>query len=109
MLSSAGSLDRCIGIKIGYLVSITMWSVAATCHGLVGGMRGFMVARFGLGLGEGGSFPACIKAVACWFPARERALAASLFNSGANVLGRLWPPVVVPWIAYSTLAGGRRL
>lgn len=90
-------IDR-FGIKLGYLVSISMWSIAAACHGLVGSMRGFMVARFALGAGEGGSFPACIKAVAYWFPPRERALAASLFNSGANV-GPILAPMVVPWIA----------
>src|SRR5882724_5132280 len=90
-------IDR-YGIKIGYTVSIAMWSLAAAGHGLVGSMRGFLFARFALGAGEGGSFPACIKAIAYWFPQRERALAASLFNSGANV-GPLLAPAVVPWIA----------
>lgn len=90
-------IDR-FGVKIGYLVSISMWSIAAACHGLVGSVRGFFVARFGLGLGEGGSFPSCIKAVACWFPKQERHLAASLFNSGANV-GPILGPAVVPFIA----------
>lgn len=90
-------IDR-YGIKVGYLVSITMWSIAAACHGLVGSARGFFMARFGLGLGEGGSFPSCIKAVACWFPKQERHLAASLFNSGANV-GPILGPAIVPFIA----------
>jgi ACS family hexuronate transporter-like MFS transporter len=90
-------IDR-YGIKLGYLVSISMWSVAAACHGFVGSVRGFFIARFGLGLGEGGSFPACIKAVAYWFPKRERHLAASLFNSGANV-GPILAPAIVPVIA----------
>jgi MFS transporter, ACS family, hexuronate transporter len=90
-------IDR-FGIKLGYAVSITMWSIAAACHGFIGSVRGFVIARFGLGAGEGGSFPACIKAVAYWFPQRERALAASLFNSGANV-GPILAPAIVPWIA----------
>jgi ACS family hexuronate transporter-like MFS transporter len=89
-------IDR-YGIKLGYLVSITMWSIAAMCHSLAGSIGGFFAARFGLGLGEGGSFPACIKAVAYWFPKRERHLAASLFNSGANV-GPIVAPMVVPFI-----------
>jgi ACS family hexuronate transporter-like MFS transporter len=89
-------IDR-FGIKIGYLLSITMWSIAAACHGLVGSIHGFFVARFGLGLGEGGSFPACIKAVAYWFPQRERHFAASVFNSGANV-GPIIAPMIVPHI-----------
>jgi ACS family hexuronate transporter-like MFS transporter len=90
-------IDRA-GIRLGYAVSIAAWSIAAACHGFVGSMRGFLFARFALGAGEGGSFPACIKAVAYWFPQRERALAASLFNSGANV-GPMLAPMVVPWIA----------
>src|SRR4051794_17910263 len=55
-------IDR-FGVKLGYAVSIAMWSVAAAGHALVGSTRGFLFARLGLGLGEGGSFPACIKAV----------------------------------------------
>jgi ACS family hexuronate transporter-like MFS transporter len=90
-------IDR-YGLKIGYSVSIAMWSIAAACHGLVGSVRGFFIARFGLGLGEGGSFPSCIKAVAYWFPKHERHLAASLFNSGANV-GPIIAPAIVPFIA----------
>src|SRR4051812_21207966 len=86
------------GIKFGYALSITMWSLAAAAHALVGSVRGFLFARFALGAGEGGSFPACVKAVAYWFPRRERALAAALFNSGANV-GPMLAPMVVPWIA----------
>ena len=47
-----------------------------------------MAARFALGLGEGGNFPAAIKSVAEWFPKRERALATGIFNSGTNVGAR---------------------
>jgi ACS family hexuronate transporter-like MFS transporter len=90
-------IDR-YGIRLGYAISIAAWSLAAAGHGLVGSMRGFLAARFALGAGEGGSFPASIKAIAYWFPQRERALAASLFNSGANI-GPLLAPAVVPWIA----------
>jgi ACS family hexuronate transporter-like MFS transporter len=60
-------------------------------------VAGFMVARFALGLGEAGNFPAAIKATAEWFPKRERALATGIFNSGTNV-GALATPLVVPWI-----------
>jgi len=91
-------IDR-VGIKLGYLVSILWWSIAAVSHGFVGSARGFLFARIGLGAGEGGNFPACIKAVAVWFPQRERALAASLFNSGANV-GPILAPALVPVIVY---------
>jgi ACS family hexuronate transporter-like MFS transporter len=64
---------------------------------LVGSFSGFVSARIALGLGEGGNFPSAIKAVALWFPKKERALATSIFNSGANV-GAIIAPAVVPWM-----------
>ena len=99
------------GTKLGYAVSIAAWSVAAMGHALVFSLSGFFVARVALGLGEGGNFPSAIKAVALWFPKRERALATSIFNSGANV-GAIVAPAVVPWIAltwgwhYAFIAAG---
>jgi MFS transporter, ACS family, hexuronate transporter len=86
------------GSKIGYGVSIVGWSLAAMGHALVGSVTGFITARVFLGLGEGGNFPAAIKAVALWFPKRERAYATSLFNAGTNV-GAIIAPMVVPWMA----------
>ncbi|HXU01729.1 MAG TPA: MFS transporter [Polyangia bacterium] len=90
-------IDR-FGVKIGYAVSIAAWSVAAAGHALVGSAFGFKVARSALGLGEGGNFPSSIKAVAHWFPRRERAFATALFNSGANV-GAIVAPAIIPPIA----------
>jgi ACS family hexuronate transporter-like MFS transporter len=90
-------IDR-YGTKIGYAVSIVAWSVAAIGHAFVGSVAGFFAARISLGLGEGGNFPSSIKAVALWFPKKERALATSIFNSGTNV-GAIIAPAVVPWIA----------
>jgi len=84
---------------VGYAVSIGAWSLAAAGHALVGSFGGFVAARSLLGLGESGNFPSSIKAVALWFPRRERAFATSIFNSGANV-GALIAPAVVPWVAY---------
>jgi ACS family hexuronate transporter-like MFS transporter len=86
------------GTKIGYAVSIAAWSLAALCHALVFSIPGFFIARVALGVGEGGNFPAAIKATAQWFPKRERAFATSLFNSGANV-GAIIAPAVVPTVA----------
>lgn len=97
-LFSFGWLVDRHGSKIGYAISISAWSLAAAGHALVTSIPGFFVARVALGLGEGGSFPASIKAVALWFPQRERALATSLFNTGANV-GALAAPAVVPFVA----------
>lgn len=90
-------VDR-FGTKIGYAVSIAAWSIAALSHGLVSTVRGFVMARISLGLGEGGNFPSAIKATALWFPKRERALATSIFNAGTNV-GAILAPAVVPWVA----------
>jgi ACS family hexuronate transporter-like MFS transporter len=92
-------IDR-YGVKLGYLVSIVWWSIAALSHSLAHSAQGFMNARIALGSGEGGNFPACIKSVAVWFPRRERAFAASLFNSGASI-GPIIAPAVVPWIAFT--------
>ena len=90
-------IDR-FGVRIGYAVSIFWWSLAAISHSLAGSVRGFLCARIALGAGEGGNFPACIKAIAVWFPKRERAFAASLFNAGANA-GPVVAPAIVPRIA----------
>jgi ACS family hexuronate transporter-like MFS transporter len=63
-------------------------------------VAGFIAARFALGLGEAANFPAGIKAIAEWFPRKERAFAAGLFNAGTNV-GALTAPLVVPWLTLS--------
>lgn len=86
-----------IGTKKGYSISMFVWSIAAMAHALVQTVFGFGLARFFLGLGESGNFPAAIKATAEWFPKKERALATGLFNSGANV-GAVVAPLIVPWL-----------
>lgn len=96
LLAFGGLIDR-IGTKLGYAVSIVVWSVAAMIHAVAGSTLAFAGARALLGLGEAGNFPAAIKAVAEWFPRRERALATGIFNSGANI-GAVAAPVLVPWI-----------
>jgi ACS family hexuronate transporter-like MFS transporter len=99
MLAFGWFVDK-YGTKIGYAVSIAAWAVAAMGHFLIGSISAFFAGRLALGLGEGGNFPAAIKGTAQWFPKRERALATSLFNSGANV-GAVVAPAIVPLIAYS--------
>ena len=91
----AGAVIDRLGTRIGYALSITVWAVAAASQALAGTVAAFAAARFALGLGEAGNFPAAIKTVAEWFPRRERALAAGLLNAGANV-GALIAPVAVP-------------
>ncbi len=90
-------VDR-FGVKVGYALTMGGSSLAALGHSAVYAIRGFTVARAGLGLAESGNFPSAVKAVAQWFPQKERALAAALFNSGANV-GPLLAPATIPFIA----------
>ncbi len=85
------------GTKIGYAVAITGWSIAAMAHAMVSTVFGFGAARAGLGLSEAGNFPAAQKAVAEWFPKKERALTTGIYNSGANI-GAVLAPAVVPWL-----------
>jgi ACS family hexuronate transporter-like MFS transporter len=89
-------IDR-FGVKIGYALTIGLWSVAALCHAFVSTVEGFLAARIFLGLSEAGNFPAAIKAIAQWFPQAERAFATTLFNSGANV-GAVVAPLLVAWL-----------
>lgn len=97
LLAMGRIIDR-IGTRLGYALAIVIWSLSAMGHALAHSVFEFGVARFMLGLGESGNFPAALKAVAEWFPKKERALATGLFNSGTNV-GALIAPIAVPWIA----------
>ena len=90
-------IDR-VGTRVGYAVAIAVWSLSAMGHSLARSIFGFGAARFMLGLGESGNFPAAIKTVTEWFPRKERALATGIFNSGTNV-GAIVAPLTVPWIA----------
>jgi MFS family permease len=99
-LVTMGALIDRIGSRVGYALSIAVWSVFGMLHALVRpafSLIGFAVARFGLGFGESGNFPAAIKTVAEWFPRRERAFATGVFNAGANV-GAIMAPLVIPLV-----------
>ncbi len=89
-------IDR-LGTRIGFALAVLFWSVSAMAHAGASSVFQFAAARFSLGIGESGSFPASIKAVAEWFPKKERALATGLFNSGSNI-GAIVTPVIVPWL-----------
>lgn len=93
----AGRLVDRLGIRSGYSLFMAAWSLASMAHALVRSALGFGVARFLLGLGESGNFPAAIKTVAEWFPQSERSFATGMFNSGANV-GAIVAPAIIPWI-----------
>jgi ACS family hexuronate transporter-like MFS transporter len=87
-------IDR-IGTKKGYMVSIGIWSLATAAHALAASWIGFAIARFTLAVGQSGNFPSAIKAVAEWFPKKERALAVSIFNGGSN-MGTILSPLIIP-------------
>lgn len=114
----AGRLIDKVGTKIGYILAIAIWSIGAIMHayaipigttvnsilvwaGIAAvpvSILGFMISRSFLAVGEAGNFPAAIKAVAEYFPKKERSLATGIFNSGSNV-GAILAPLTVPWIA----------
>lgn len=96
LLFAGRVMDR-LGTRKGFSLSVFFWSVAAMAHALAHSVMGFGAARVALGLSESGNFPACIKAIAEWFPKKERALATGLFNAGTNI-GALVTPLIVPWI-----------
>jgi len=95
----AGRVVDRIGVRLGFLSSVSLWSLAAMAHAAVRTVCGFGVARAALGLAEGGMFPAAIKTVAEWFPKEERSFATGIFNAGSNV-GAVACPLVVPWLAH---------
>ena len=94
----AGQLMDRLGTRRGYAIAVSLWSVAAMSAGFAWSAVTFGAARFALGLGESGNFPAAIKTTAEWFPKRERAFATGIFNSGTNI-GAVIAPLTVPWIA----------
>lgn len=99
LVCMGAAIDR-IGTRLGYSLSVAVWCAFSMMHALVRpafSVIGFSAARFGLGLGESGNFPAGIKAIAEWFPQRERALATGIFNSGTTA-GAIAAPIVVPMV-----------
>jgi ACS family hexuronate transporter-like MFS transporter len=91
----SGKLFDRIGTRLGFAVSISVWSAAAMLHMLATGFRSLSACRFLLGLGEAGNWPGAAKVVAEWFPVRERALGIAIFNSGATLGAVVAPPVIV--------------
>jgi ACS family hexuronate transporter-like MFS transporter len=98
-LLCVGRVIDVFGTKLSYAGAMIFWSVAAIAHAATHTVMGFGVARFFLGLGESGNFPAAIKAVTEWFPKKERALATGIFNSGSNVGAVMAPIVILPLAA----------
>jgi ACS family hexuronate transporter-like MFS transporter len=91
-----------IGARWGLGLAFLIWHVGHIATAGARSFGGFIAARVLLGLGEGGGFPGGLKAVAEWFPKKERAFATGLFNAGTNI-GAIVTPLVIPAI---TLAWG---
>src|SRR5436305_11765664 len=96
MLVVGWIMDR-LGTRLGYALAMIFWSLASMGTAFCNSLGSFGIARCVLGFGEAAVFPASIKAVAEWFPKKERALATGIFNAGTNV-GAIITPLIVPWI-----------
>ena len=99
-----GRLIDKVGVRVGYALAFAVWTIASIGHGMISTVTQFALARFTLGFGESGSFPASLKAVSEWFPQKERAQATGIFNAG-TAMGPIITPLLVPAI---TLTWGWR-
>jgi MFS transporter, ACS family, hexuronate transporter len=93
----SGKLYDKVGTRLGFAISIVVWSLAAMGHALAGGLVGLCIFRFFLGAGEAGNWPGAAKVIAEWFPIRERALGMAIFNSGAAIGSIVAIPLIV-WL-----------
>ncbi|MBN1820570.1 MAG: MFS transporter [Prolixibacteraceae bacterium] len=103
MLTMGGIIDR-LGTKKGYTLAIGIWSIFGMLHAAVRpafSVIGFSLARFGLGFGESGHFPAAQKTVAEWFPKKDRAFATGIYNAATSI-GAIAAPFIVGWIVHET-------
>lgn len=94
MYAVGGRIMDVMGSRIGYAIMIIWWSLANIMHGLVSSIMGLGIARFLLGIGEGGGFPGSAKVISEWFPAKERSLAFGIFNTGSSVGAVIAPPLI---------------
>jgi len=87
-----------VGTRLGLALAVCWFSIASMLTGLASSVRSFAAFRFLLGIGEGCNWPGANKAVAEWFPARERGMAVAIFDSGSSV-GGIFAALVIPWVA----------
>ena len=91
----SGRLYDQIGTRVGFIVSIVLWSSAAALHAVARGVVSLSIVRGLLGLGEAGLWPGAVKSNGEWFPVKQRALAQGIFNSGASIGNVIAPMVIV--------------
>jgi MFS transporter, ACS family, hexuronate transporter len=111
MQAISGKIIDKVGTRIGLSIFVCWWSLAAMLHTFAGSVWTFGFCRFLLGMGEAGNWPAAVKAIAEWFPTKERALAIAFFNSGASVGAIIAPPLIAwtilhfNWVWYGSWDG----
>jgi len=93
----SGKLYDRVGTRLGFTFSIVTWSAAAAAHAFARGLTSLSALRFVLGFGEAGNWPGAAKAVAEWFPVRQRAFGMAVFNSGAAIGSVVAPPLII-WL-----------
>jgi ACS family hexuronate transporter-like MFS transporter len=89
-----GRLFDIIGTRMGFALSIAVWSISIALHSVTTSILSFSVVRAMLGLSEAGAWPGAVKANAEWFPARERAFAQGIFNAGASIGAIISAPLI---------------
>ncbi|MFT6586684.1 MAG: ACS family hexuronate transporter-like MFS transporter [Cognaticolwellia sp.] len=94
-----GKIFDWVGTRLGFVLSIGVWSLATAAHAFAQGVLSFSIFRAILGVAEAGNWPGAAKSNADWFPTKERALAQGIFNSGAAIGGI----IAIPLIAYLTV------
>jgi ACS family hexuronate transporter-like MFS transporter len=97
-------LDR-LGTRRGLVLIMAFWSLACASHGLAGGVLALAASRLLLGVGEGGGFPAATRAVAEWFPSRDRATAMGIVNGGTAVGAVIAPPLIALVLTHAHWGG----
>ncbi len=101
MYAVGGRIIDVLGCRKGYAIMIIWWSLANMLHGFVSGIFGLGIARFLLGIGEGGAFPGSAKVVSEWFSSKERSMAFGIFNTGSSLGAVIAPPMIALIIALS--------
>jgi ACS family hexuronate transporter-like MFS transporter len=101
MYAGGGKLVDLLGTRRGFTVIMLFWSLACASHALAASFAMLMTSRFLLGAGEGGGFPAATRAVAEWFPAKERATAMGIINAGTAAGAVAAPPLIAAVLGYT--------
>src|SRR5688572_12090905 len=101
MYLGGGKLMDVVGTRLGFALIMVFWSLACASHGLANSVMMLVMSRLLLGIGEGGGFPAATRAVAEWFPVRERSTAMGIMNAGTAVGGIMAPPLIAAVLMYA--------